>query len=642
MVLSKIENYTETAVNQKILVAAVIIMLAAFASGATFATFNDTELTQNTFKAGQVDLQIAWQSIYNGNTVGESGFTNETPVFNLNDVKPGDNGSARIRIKIFDNPSTLHIRFNKTDDRDRTCIEPEAAVEVNCSPEADGELDQNLVKNAWIDDGDWVKEANETEVPLNESWTPVTTSGGLLRVFGTETKYLVLEWHLPHEVSNEVQTDTLEYSLALKAQQARHMDGVEDYQNDTGTGGNGDDNGTDPGDNNQTDPGDGNQTDNNTTDPGDGNETDPGDGNDGNQTNGGNQTGNETENGDTTDNFPVAEFTFDPNSPVTGENIQFNASDSTDDNQITSYEWDWTSDGTYDDAGISPQHSYGTDGDKNVTLRVTDNSSQQDTESKIISVASSSNGDDDNGDSDNDDSPTFSTTSSGGGGGGSSDAGTIRFNITDGQTPLSGITVTANDSRDTDDVSGNNGIALLNLQEGFYDFTFEGDGYQTDTQVFEVRERVTTTYAFEMDPTGEQDTDQLSDLLVLVEDENMTAIDNALVELNNSDTDTTNNAGIARFTLVPGAYQVDVSADGYQSGSDTVQIVEGEDSTLEIQLETIEQVSEGNTTTEGNTTDNGAPATGQFFGSPTGGAAIGFFLLLLLILLYLVYRRYAL
>ncbi|WEL17977.1 Pilin/Flagellin, FlaG/FlaF family [Halorhabdus sp. SVX81] len=70
---------------------------------------------------------------------------------------------------------------------------------------------------------------------------------------------------------------------------------------------------------------------------------------------------------------PLPNFTYNPSAPGTGEEIQFDASDSGDsDGSIASYEWDFDSDGTVDGGGEAIRHSYSTPGRYNVTLNVTD------------------------------------------------------------------------------------------------------------------------------------------------------------------------------------------------------------------------------------------------------------------------------
>jgi len=83
---------------------------------------------------------------------------------------------------------------------------------------------------------------------------------------------------------------------------------------------------------------------------------------------------------DSGDLTPVADFYWSPSNPIPGETITFNASDSYDiDGYITLYEWDWESDGNYDESYSIPTvtHSWADSGYHSVTLRVGDNTSKK-------------------------------------------------------------------------------------------------------------------------------------------------------------------------------------------------------------------------------------------------------------------------
>lgn len=86
-----------------------------------------------------------------------------------------------------------------------------------------------------------------------------------------------------------------------------------------------------------------------------------------------------------TDNPPFAFFTFDDNDGYgPGSLIEFNASFSSDDNGITSYEWDFNDDGIFDDTGEIVSYDYSDYDIHTVTLRVTDTIGQNDTFSSIV------------------------------------------------------------------------------------------------------------------------------------------------------------------------------------------------------------------------------------------------------------------
>ena len=86
-----------------------------------------------------------------------------------------------------------------------------------------------------------------------------------------------------------------------------------------------------------------------------------------------------------TEDDPVARYSWsDADGDGSGTTINFDASDSSDDHGIVSYEWDWTSDGSYDATGVTESHDYGDTNDHDCTLRVTDTVGQTDTEVKTV------------------------------------------------------------------------------------------------------------------------------------------------------------------------------------------------------------------------------------------------------------------
>jgi PKD repeat protein len=86
---------------------------------------------------------------------------------------------------------------------------------------------------------------------------------------------------------------------------------------------------------------------------------------------------------------PTASFDFSPSSPTAGDSVVFDASGSSDsDGSITSYEWDWTNDGTYEGSGETASHTYSSSGTYTVKLRVTDNDGATGTTTQQVDVSS--------------------------------------------------------------------------------------------------------------------------------------------------------------------------------------------------------------------------------------------------------------
>lgn len=68
--------------------------------------------------------------------------------------------------------------------------------------------------------------------------------------------------------------------------------------------------------------------------------------------------------------------------------LTVNASSSVDpDGRVVAYQWDWTSDGTFDAEGMEAEHVYEKVGTYNVTLKVTDNDGMTDTMRQTVSPA---------------------------------------------------------------------------------------------------------------------------------------------------------------------------------------------------------------------------------------------------------------
>jgi FG-GAP repeat/PKD domain len=88
---------------------------------------------------------------------------------------------------------------------------------------------------------------------------------------------------------------------------------------------------------------------------------------------------------------PVAGFTWTPSNPEPNQTINFDASASyVPQGSIILYEWDWDSDGVYEESHTTPTatHTWASEYNYGVTLRVTDNSNATGTKSMAVWVGS--------------------------------------------------------------------------------------------------------------------------------------------------------------------------------------------------------------------------------------------------------------
>ncbi|WP_198664701.1 malectin domain-containing carbohydrate-binding protein [Halorubrum sp. 48-1-W] len=83
---------------------------------------------------------------------------------------------------------------------------------------------------------------------------------------------------------------------------------------------------------------------------------------------------------------PTASFTYSPDSPEAGQQVSFDASGSSDDGTIESYEWDFDGDGETDATGEQVTNTFDAAGDYDVELTVTDDDGVNDSATETVSV----------------------------------------------------------------------------------------------------------------------------------------------------------------------------------------------------------------------------------------------------------------
>jgi predicted ribosomally synthesized peptide with SipW-like signal peptide len=133
--------------NKKILLSlSVIGTVAAIAIGGTIAYFSDVEeSTGNTFTAGTLDLLIDIDGVLLPSLNG--------PIFNLTDMKPGDNGEKTLSLHV-DNDACGFVSISIDSDDDNSCTEPESLDDPegpDCG--ALGELNDEVNWLIWRDEG---------------------------------------------------------------------------------------------------------------------------------------------------------------------------------------------------------------------------------------------------------------------------------------------------------------------------------------------------------------------------------------------------------------------------------------------------------------------------------------------------------
>jgi hypothetical protein len=176
------------------------------------------------------------------------------PLIDLADVKPGDWGEVTFSLHLFDNPGYFWLLGALKGSSENEIVEPEK--ESGDDDQAVELLDEVQVA-IWHDDGDNIAEDDEwvhsphavdSETTIRLTGEEALVVRGTLREVldaladgipldadpstpkrecfpNSTTRYLGFAWWLPHEVGNEVQTDSVTFDLGFYTEQCRHNDG---------------------------------------------------------------------------------------------------------------------------------------------------------------------------------------------------------------------------------------------------------------------------------------------------------------------------------------------------------------------------------------------------------------------------------
>lgn len=189
-------------------------------------------------------LRVAWYETYNGRVVETQGGTDSDanatldpatdpqyvgeapgPVIDLIDVVPGDSGSLVIGLQAVEESARVWFRPTVADTDENGINEPEA--KAGDTSDSLGELQDHVSVRIWRDtgafdsgiggcDGRFLGDPELTSgaTPLGEVGT--TFEDGLLLVDclrAGENYCLGLSWDLPADTGNEIQTDSVAFSL---------------------------------------------------------------------------------------------------------------------------------------------------------------------------------------------------------------------------------------------------------------------------------------------------------------------------------------------------------------------------------------------------------------------------------------------
>jgi predicted ribosomally synthesized peptide with SipW-like signal peptide len=228
----------------------VVGTAAAGAGLGTQALFNDTEsFTANSLTAGDLDLKVAWKQRceFDGTTreATSNGWPDpqndaDAPVVDLDDVKPGDSGDIRFKLRVDSNPGYLWLLGAEEADEERSTTESERDGVTGAVPVgAEGELDELTATTLAYED-DETTTAYRTSLaslvglggvgnglPLDGGWsTPVVDlllGDSTVAAFPAgRTRELRIDWEVPPSIGNGIQSDSYRFRLGFYTEQARN------------------------------------------------------------------------------------------------------------------------------------------------------------------------------------------------------------------------------------------------------------------------------------------------------------------------------------------------------------------------------------------------------------------------------------
>jgi predicted ribosomally synthesized peptide with SipW-like signal peptide len=247
---------------RKALAGLTTIGIAGVGAGmGTSALFSDEEeFENNSIEAGELDLFVDYATSVTQDGVDTGSTTNDGTIqggvsgkYQISDVKPGDSGSLVFCPKIVDNPGWLFVgSADGVTDFENGQTEPEQEVDDSGGDpgKGNGELSENIqVTVSYCEYGgsgdrtnpdnfDTIREFNNPADYTLADLFKELESGFLLdgtpNTSGTQEypsspnnstqngPCLCVEWEVPLEVGNEIQTDSVEFDITFAARQSRN------------------------------------------------------------------------------------------------------------------------------------------------------------------------------------------------------------------------------------------------------------------------------------------------------------------------------------------------------------------------------------------------------------------------------------
>lgn len=223
---------------------------------ATTALFSDSEeFGANNITAGELDLKVAWRKTVTqrGTRVEKSSDypapTNgvDAPVYELEDLKPGDHGHVEFIFRVDGNPGYVSLLGAEQADDENGQPEPEqGALSESVPAGREGELDELLetaVSYGTIGSDNRVATGEQayasslaslvglgsvgTGIPLDGDGSVSVADSILGRdtpaAFEADTRHgLRVDFEVPEVVGNGIQTDSYEFALGFYGEQARN------------------------------------------------------------------------------------------------------------------------------------------------------------------------------------------------------------------------------------------------------------------------------------------------------------------------------------------------------------------------------------------------------------------------------------